>query len=254
MSNDHGGSNGQGLDSTSLEARRLPDTAAEFLRGRGVLTQLSEAVYNHDWPDPREQFITMQSLEKIWKRQMLKDFLVVLGSGGTEILIETVQMHLIKTISILVHIKWEEWSRFESIFFPSGWAGRVHQDRTDESLPHIHEKLKDDSFLGSAAWDFFNKQNAYLPVVIEQGSNETISRTRPLPFIKSKQKQIADGGFGIVTKEVIACYQFRPRSEHISGERSVSTVRSRGNSTLTHCEDRIHCRSQTFPGQRRLQN
>ncbi|KAF8859384.1 kinase-like protein [Acephala macrosclerotiorum] len=201
-----------GLGLSNREVQGHPGDPLTFLRKKDIRDKLSEAVYNYDSPTI-EQFIAEQDLEKIWEPQMLKEFLAVLGYGGTGGLVKTVQKDLIKTISILVHIGWENWSKFETIFFPNGWEGPIH--RKDPSKPYPHEVLKEKTFLGDgrAAREFFNVQHAYFPAVIEEGSNMIIPRTQPLPFIKSMQEDIADGGFGIVTKEVIAPHYFRPRSE-----------------------------------------
>jgi hypothetical protein len=214
---------GLGLNNISNgKERETSGDPVSFLREREIRDRLSEAVYNDD-SAITDQFIAEHDLEEIWEPQMLKDFLAVLGYGGTGTLVETVRKNLIKTISILVHIGWENWPKFETIFFPNGWEGEVH--RKDPGKPYPHEVLKEATFLGSgrAAREFFNTQYAYFPVVIEEGSNMIIPRTQPLPFIKSKQEEIADGGFGIVTKEVIAPHYFRPKSEFgISDTLSVS--------------------------------
>lgn len=167
-------------------------------------------MYNRNCQQTRK-FITLQELEVIWEPQMLAELLAILGYNGGVSLVETLRNDLIKTISILADIGWEEWSRFRAVFFPDGWDGSLHQERKDSCLPHAHDKLEDASFIGDAAGEFVDKQCAYIPKTIDEGSNIIIPRTQPLPFIKSKQERMGVGGFGFVTKEVIACHHFRPR-------------------------------------------
>ncbi|KUJ23541.1 kinase-like protein [Mollisia scopiformis] len=203
------------VQDASDKAFELSQRASGFLRREKIRARLGEAVYNKGCPQA-EQFIIPQDLHEIWRPQILRNFLGVLGYSGEENLVQTVLDHLIKTISILVYIRWEEWSRFESIFFPNGWGKPVREDRTDARIPYPDIILEEDQFLGSgdaAASDFFNHQNVYIPKIIEQGKRILIPKTTPLPFIKKQQEKIAVGGYGVVTKEVIAKHHFRPKSK-----------------------------------------
>lgn len=194
-------------EESSNEASELNEKALAFLRK--IHKRIRKRVYNQKYPQA-DQFVALQSLQEIWTSQTIRSFLEILGYAGGGNLVDIVEVGLIRTISILAHIQWRYWSKFESMFFPEGWENAVREGRTDQNLPHALSILKDDSFLGDsvAAGDFFNHQNTYLPKVIKQGKTLVVAKTRPLPFIKEKQEPIAEGGYGVVTKEVIACHHF----------------------------------------------
>ena len=138
----------------------------------------------------------MRALEEIWTLDCLGKFLDILDIACDALY---VWRNLIKVLSILVAIRWDDWSRFENIFLDGG-RGRVCEDT---SLPFALSALEEDSFLGkSFVSDFLNVQHAYIPIVVEQGESKTYPRTRPLPFLKSRSSQIGAGGYGVVTKEV----------------------------------------------------
>jgi hypothetical protein len=215
----NGGLEDTKLDDAEAKAIEVSEKAERFLKVKKIRNRLCGAVYNQDDNSTAAQFITLPSLRTIWTDQMLKDFLAVLGHDGRGNPVKTVQEDLIKTVSILVHMKWEDWSRFESIFFPDGWEKLACEDKTDKNLPHARATLSEHSFLqdGSAATDFLNHQNKYLPMVIKQFESAFVPKWQPLPFIKSEQRNIGSGGFGIVTREVIAHHQFSGPAPDRSG-------------------------------------
>ena len=184
----------------------------DFLRVNNILDKLGEATINRE--TPQHGFISQQSLLKIWKGGVLAGFLMTLGYGNNPALVDNVLMHLIKTTSILVAIRWQEWSSFGQIFFEPRRGEVLRHDRKDQNLPYSLDILEDLSFLGKSwAGDFLGKQSCFLPIIIEQGTNDVYPRTRPLPFIRSRTQEIAIGGYGSVSKEVIAKYQFLPQTD-----------------------------------------
>ena len=183
--------------------------AVRFLRENEVREQLESRTHNREYP--KERFISLKTLEEIWTVECLKRFLDILKLDYDINLAPYVRRNLIKVLSILVTIRWDDWSRFEAIFLDRD--GR--RAREDSSLPFALSALEDNSFLGmSFASDFLNVQHAYTPIVVEEGESKIYSRTRPLPFLKSQSSQIGAGGFGIVTREVVASHQFKPKSEY----------------------------------------
>ncbi len=179
----------------------------QFLRDDGISGQLIEATVNPN-SDPG-RFVTEHSLSKIWSWTVMTRFLASLGYENNPNLVRSAVDFLVKTISILVSIRWEEWERFGELFFE--YRAAVRHDRKDTQLPYAPEVLQDPAFLGKE-WGihFFREQRVYLPLVISQESNPIFPRNRPLPFILSKTEPIAQGGYGSITKEVIAAYQYAP--------------------------------------------
>ena len=188
----------------------------EFIRVNAIRDRLQEATVNNDRDSIQDRFITEYSLRKIWNGGLLRGLLEVLGYEDNG-LVGDILMNLIKTISILVSIRWDEWPRFGGIFLEYRDGAVLRHDRKDRALPHSLQVLGDPSFLGKSwAVDFSRMQSSFLPIIVEQGKIVTYPRTRPLPFIRSKREKIATGAYGVVTKETIAKYQFLPQNDYNS--------------------------------------
>jgi hypothetical protein len=206
-----------GTSSTSDSPRYLKDPL-EFIRVNAIRDRLQEVTVNNDRDSIQDRFITEHSLRKIWNGGLLTGLLEVLGYEDNG-LVGDILMNLIKTISILVSIRWDEWPRFSGIFLEYRDVAVLRHDRKDRALPHPLQVLGDASFLGKSwAVDFSRMQSSFLPIIVEQGKNTTYPRTRPLPFIRSQTAKIATGAYGVVTKETIAKYQFLPLNDYSSRE------------------------------------
>jgi hypothetical protein len=182
----------------------------EFLEFRSINEQLEKIAYNRG---SRSKFVTLNSLEHVWQSEnTLGRFLAILGLGQDIFLLDDVTKNLIKTISILAAIGWKKWDTFRDIFL-EGRGGSVRHDRDDRNLPYSLRDLEGqegDPFLGSYwAGKFLAEQSIFIPIVIKEGGNEIYREGRPLPFIRSKTVKLKEGGYGSVTKEVIACHHFR---------------------------------------------
>ncbi|KAH6679447.1 kinase-like domain-containing protein [Halenospora varia] len=132
---------------------------------------------------PRQRFITSETLERIWTWEVLTEVLTLLSFADSPELISLVgiiRSGLLQTLSILVQIQWQDWASFRERFLETR-PGTLRHDRKDSALPHL----------------------------IEAGKNKVYSRDKPLPFIQAKQAHLGSGGYGIVTKEFIACRQFK---------------------------------------------
>ncbi|KAH8592625.1 kinase-like domain-containing protein [Bisporella sp. PMI_857] len=205
--------------SSNSDPDQLLQILQGFLQKEGIRKKLADATVNRDLK--AERFITHKSVERIWKWDILKRFLEILGFENDDTLVELVIKGLLKTLSILVAIRWQKWHLFKTTFLEDGEGPlrTLRHDRNDSAIPYSLENLEDDAFLGKDwAEDFLLAQYTYIPIVVEQGGNEIFPRTRPLPFIRSKSKEIAKGGYGVVTKEVIACHQFRPLLDYTSND------------------------------------
>ena len=198
--------------STSRSDRGIEDPI-EFLEFQRINEKLEEAALNRD--SKSEKFVTLNSLEKIWQKDTVQGtlgrFLAIVMLRLDIFSFDDIARNLIKTISILSAIGWKRWDTFESIFLDES-LGSVRQDRSDANLPYTLEGLKGqqyDEFLGNHwAGKFLTEQYTFIPIILEEGKNETYSRARPLPFIRSKTVKLKKGGYGSVTKEVIACHHF----------------------------------------------
>jgi hypothetical protein len=213
---------GEPRNLTYHQAPRRSSTAADavrFLRENGIRDKIESRTHNREYP--RERFISLRTLEEIWTFDCLESLLDILEIDSDRDSVLYVRKKLIRVLSILVAIRWDDWSRFEIVFL-DGEGTRL---REDSSLPFALSALEEDSFLGTSfASDFLNVQHAYIPIIVEEGESKIYPRTRPLPFLKHKSSKIGAGGFGIVTREVIACHQFMPKSEYKSDLISVCCV------------------------------
>jgi hypothetical protein len=206
-----------GAQSTSAasDPRRFHVDPQQFIEHHAIHEKLDTATINRD--SKSDRFVTLHSLQKIWDWKLLTQFLAILGYEDNAALLESVQTYLLKTLSILVAIRWDKWSTFGEIFLEYRDGGWVRHDRKDDELPYSLNELEDDSFLGRLwASAFLSTQYTYIPIFLtergkddEDDKDEIYPRTRPLPFIRSETRLIARGGYGTVTKEVIACHQFR---------------------------------------------
>lgn len=199
-----------GLDTTGAEGSTGPGAsknlrAQAFLEKEGIRDELEEAVINKE--ENLERFISHKSLKQIWTARLIP-FFQILEPGYDNSAIIFAEKNLIKTLSILVAIGWPHWSSFWDLFFTSkDSSGRLNH--LDNSLPYAFLILKDVSFLGKWAPAFQRMQHIFIPIVVESGQIQEYEKEYRLPFIDLERKDIGEGGFGKVTKEVIACHQFR---------------------------------------------
>ena len=71
-----------------------------------------------------------------------------------------------------------------------------------------------DDFLGDVyASKFANQQFIFIPICIEAGTHNKPLPGLRLPFVNEKKEVIGKGGYGEVTKEVIAYRQFSYKNE-----------------------------------------
>lgn len=222
--------------------------AVRFLREHEIRDQLESRTHNREYPT--ERFISLRCLEEIWTFDCLESFLDILDIDSDRESVLYVRKNLIKVLSILVAIRWDDWSRFADLFLDDG----RRRLREDSSLPFCLTALEDNTFLGkSFASDFLNVQYAYLPIIVEQGESKTYPPTRPLPFLKTFSTRIGAGAYGVVTKEVVACHQFKPKSEYATDLIGVCNSPIHLVETSTHTPTgRNYCREKAVSSTRRL--
>ncbi|KAL1593243.1 hypothetical protein SLS60_010851 [Paraconiothyrium brasiliense] len=109
-------------------------------------------------------------------------------------------------ISILIMIRFTDWNEFGRLF--------IELNRDDKAIPFEHDKLVDDSFLGSdIGKDFWKEQWKFCPLVIKE-SETAIKLTgkeevhRRFPFVEMEER-IGDGASCTVYKQVIAARHLR---------------------------------------------
>ncbi|KAH0559802.1 hypothetical protein GP486_003678 [Trichoglossum hirsutum] len=143
------------------------------------------------------KFVTAKSLQEVWRFE-LERFLEDLGLGDQEQW-EFVDTNLLKTLSILVYMRWDNWSKFTEVFMKDG---QFRKDRVDSKLPYQLTTLRDKSFLGGWGSSFIDHQYIFIPIVLTQGKIETYRTERRLP-LNTGSKELGSGAFGKVTEEVI---------------------------------------------------
>ncbi|KAL4931544.1 uncharacterized protein BDV17DRAFT_239542 [Aspergillus undulatus] len=147
-------------------------------------------------------FLRRERLEGIWTDKRLNGFRNIYNSFRRED-IPQIKENYLQTLSILIDISWDGWSRFRTIFLE-------HGNRTDKDIPENDiSKLEQDTFLGDWAMTFFLHRHIFCPVDIEGVDRVLDSDDSRLPFLK--RKKIGQGAFGTVTKACVATRHFRYR-------------------------------------------
>ena len=158
----------------------------------------------HRRRNPREMFITISSLQNHWTEQRLASFIQTMNLEGLEeSQISLIQQHFLRTLSILIWIRWNRWPEFGQIFLPT--EGR--EDRSDERIPWRSDELQ--PILGSFSDSFLFHQPVFCPVEIQEGEDIEHNDDWRLPFINEESENVGAGAYGRVTREVIAVGQLR---------------------------------------------
>lgn len=160
------------------------------------------------------RFAPRDRLRRIWTEDILRQFFrreTLLLAQKT--FVQDIRRDFVQTISILIYVNWDGWSRFDKIFFSHrGPDGRL--DRTDRSIRHYDlQTLTSESFLGPVAGShFFDNRHTFCPVDIEEDTNLCREDGWRLPFLPAQSEPRGSGGFGHITKEVIAARHYYRRS------------------------------------------
>jgi hypothetical protein len=180
--------------------------AQVFLQRERIHEEIKDAIHNKD--ENLEKFISQKSMRKIWTEGRLMRFFKILHPEYDHTALLFAEENLLSTLSILVTIRWPHWSTFWELFFDSRDSSGK-QNHLDHSIPYPLSTLNDESFLGEWASDFQSIQHVFIPIVVERGQIKDYPKEYRLPFINHERKEIGEGGFGKVTKEVIASHQLR---------------------------------------------
>lgn len=160
-------------------------------------------------------FITLHHLQKIWtkeretelgKQTRLAQFFAGLG-WDDEPLLKQVEASLLKILSILIRIKWTQWSKFRETF-SDHVDGSGQHNRLDANLPFKNlEQFGSQSFSTEAADSFRAHQYTFIPIDIFAGTDETFDENRRMPFVQESVK-LGQGSWATVYKETVAKGQY----------------------------------------------
>lgn len=182
---------------------RRPSRIDQFVTDR--FRDLDEATYKKD--KASEKFVPYAALERIWTDVRLEEFIDLFRPGFDRTQIPIVKENLLRTLSILVYISWPEWQSFGSTFLHHRNA-KGDRDRLDDRIPY-YDRDTLSTFL-DLMWAnrFLDERWIFFPIVLEEGQIQRFHRDWRLPFVNPQPIPIGSGGYGQVTKEIIASRQF----------------------------------------------
>ncbi|KAK2803436.1 hypothetical protein FQN51_003543 [Onygenales sp. PD_10] len=185
----------------------ISNPGASFLkeRRRDILAKM------HKNGLPAEKFITLHDLDQIWSNSCLATLgELVDGKRFDEETVDFIRRNLLRTLSILIHIRWDEWQKFGNMFVrhtdDTGAPDRVDEKFEVATLFDLEGILEDNSWASL----FYDQICTFYPITIKEGESHEPARNERLPFINGESLLIGQGAYGKVTKETIAAGQFIP--------------------------------------------
>ncbi len=146
-------------------------------------------------------FITADAVKQVMTKERVRDLLKGLGLEDQEQL-SIVWNHSRQILAILVTIKWNGWPKFKEIFLreldPLGRPRRGDHQLPFLDLTFLEEDVRE---------DFDEAQSLFRPIIIQENKHLIYGERHRLPFLKSRQ--IGDGGFGVVTEELVERKQIK---------------------------------------------
>lgn len=194
----------------------------KFLDDR--LRDIDQATYKKN--KPSEKFVPYAALEAIWTDLRLEEFVYLIHPGFDRNLIPFVRENLLRTLSILVYISWglKDWELFGAIFLHHR-NGRGMRDRLDDRIPHYTlgalTEFLDPIFAGR----FLSERWTFYPIVLEEGKSQQFPGDWRLPFVNPESTTIGSGGYGQVTKEIVAKRQLVMHSHSAALPRALYQVK-----------------------------
>jgi hypothetical protein len=207
--------------------------------------EIDAEMYNKE--EQLERFVTQHSLDRIWTTNRLEKLCRLADMGDYKSNEPYLREYLLKTISILVSIKWKHWTQFHKIFFDHRYTQRTDKDISR----YTFAELRGADFLGTEkdAGAFLSARDAFNPIVIKEGMVEKYDTLRRPPFIRPEngvEPELGRGGYGKVTKAVIARSQYHRNGIH----QPVRTYYHRTGAQLTAQLGTISSRSESFDKER----
>ncbi|KAL4777197.1 hypothetical protein BDW60DRAFT_221145 [Aspergillus nidulans var. acristatus] len=157
------------------------------------------------------RFTPRDELLQIWNVEVLAQFAsrerIRLPYASS---LEDIRKDFLQTISLLVYVGWDEWSRFDTLFLLHKGPDQ-ELDRTDRHFQEYDvQTLSSADFLGPMRGNlFFDNRHLFCPVEIVENQDLRLDGNWKLPFLMGKSEPCGRGGFGRVTKEVIAASHYR---------------------------------------------
>jgi hypothetical protein len=157
------------------------------------------------------RFAPRDELLQIWNVEVLAQFAsrerIRLPYASS---LEDIRKDFLQTISLLVYVGWDEWSRFDTLFLLHKGPDQ-ELDRTDRHIQEYDvQTLSSADFLGPMRGNlFFDNRHLFCPVEIVENQDLRLDGNWKLPFLMGKSEPCGRGGFGRVTKEVIAASHYR---------------------------------------------
>jgi hypothetical protein len=190
----------------------------------------------------KRKFLSGDCLEQIWSDNDLREYVLGLNIGDWEF----IQNNLLKTLSILAWIHWDEWSQLARILLKDRPYPDGPFDRLDRSLPHPNKAtLARPDFLAKSYFAdlFYEAQYIFLPIMLVENRDLEYPRDLRLPFI-SESESMGTGSYGNVTKVVVAKGQFRNTQGNV-----VSWVSAPTSSKYGHESNHRASSGETFGSQ-----
>lgn len=187
-------------------ARPRGSRAEAMLAARGNLMTTIRKELRDSRSRPTEKplgFTTADAVRQIMTTERVGDLLKGIGpDAGEQLDKEMIWKHLRQILAILITIKWNNWSTFEEVFLRELDTFN-RPERGDHQLPFL-----DLSFLEEdVREDFDDVQYLFKPIIIEENTHHTYTEKYRVPFIKSRER--GDGGFGVVTEELVEKNQIK---------------------------------------------
>ncbi|KAI9371097.1 hypothetical protein BJX61DRAFT_548547 [Aspergillus egyptiacus] len=205
----------------TLFGRRRPANRRPAKIRAELLDAVSNAIETPSLGSGR--FAPRARLAAIWTIEMLEKFAHHHKLRLSRQTLPTIRKDFVQTISILIYIQWEDWTRLDPVFLCHLGPDRT-LDRTDRNIRRyeLHTLMSDD-FLGPGAGSrFFDFRYIFCPIDIEEESVLTAPDGWRLPFLAAKAEPRGKGGFGEVTKEVIAARHYCRSSDFCKNEVEVA--------------------------------
>ncbi|KAK2800973.1 hypothetical protein FQN50_007948 [Emmonsiellopsis sp. PD_5] len=191
-------------------AEDISNPGASFLkeRRRDILAKM------HKNDLPAEKFITLHDLDQIWNDLYLATLgELVDGKRFDGKTVDFIRRNLLRALSILVHIHWDEWQKFGRMFIrhtdDTGTPDRVDEKFEVATLDDLEGIVEDNSWASL----FYDQICTFYPITIKEGESHEPTRNKRLPFINGESLPIGQGAYGKVTKETIAAGQFIPSED-----------------------------------------
>jgi hypothetical protein len=189
------------------KARERTGQPEKLSRLKALVDEIYDDIQAKEKGATDKEFLTEHDLEKIWTSERLTPFLECADISVSEDVFSEARDNFKKILSILVEIGWpaEEWHKFKQHIWEQV-DSEGNRSRADANLPFSADHI---NFLDSRCRkSFLSAQYKFIPICIKESVHNRHDAKLRLPFVNTEVDCIGNGGYGVVTKEVIACRQF----------------------------------------------